>query len=131
MEYIVYIALIVLAFWFGWHVRGIVITINISQNPEKAIKMLEQIKKINAAETVEELDQLALALAKNSTTDDTTQEMEIERVGPTLYAYSKESGQFLAQGANLADVLDAVHKRFPNKKFFGTIANDNPAKELA
>jgi hypothetical protein len=131
MEYLTYIILAILAFWFGWHLRGIIITLNIAQNPDKAIKMLEEIKKINAATTVEELDQLALSLAKNSTTDNTTQEMKIERVGPTLYAYSKESGQFLAQGANLADVLDAAHKRFPNKKFFGTISNDNPAKELA
>lgn len=123
MEYLIYTIVAVAAFWFGWHVRGIIITINISQNPDKAIKMLEQIKKINAAETVEELNAL-----KSDASDN---EMSIERVGDMLYAYSKENGQFLAQGPNLADVLAAVHKRFPNKTFVGTIDKDSSAKELA
>jgi len=27
-------------------------------------------------------------------------------------------------------LLEAVHARFPGKKFFGTISSDDPAKEL-
>lgn len=123
MEYLIYAIIASAAFWLGWHLRGIIITINIAHDPDKAIKMLEQIKKINAAETVEELNAIGTGLVDN--------EMTIERVGNVLHAYSKENGQFLAQGTNLADVLDAVHKRFPNKTFVGTISKDDPAKELA
>jgi len=56
--------------------------------------------------------------------------MELERVGDMLYAYDKHSGQFLAQASNLASLSEIIDKRFPGKKFFGTISKDNTAKEL-
>jgi hypothetical protein len=56
--------------------------------------------------------------------------MLIERVGDQLYAYAKETGQFLGQGPNFDAVAETVGKRFPGQKFFGTISADDPAKEL-
>lgn len=124
MEYLIYSLAIAIGFWLGWHIRGIIITINISQNPEKAIKMLEQIKKINAATSVEELKELANGESNKV-------RLNIERVGDQLYAYDSDTGHFIAQGANLTAVLESAHKRFPSQSFFGEIDKDNPAKELA
>lgn len=123
MEYLIYTIVAAVAFWLGWHVRGIVITINISRNPDTAIKMLEQIKKINAAETVDELNAIERDVTDN--------EMTIEKAGNTLYAYSKESGQFLAQGTSLEDICSAIQKRFPGKTYFGVLPKDDSTKELA
>ena len=123
MEYLIYIIVASVAFWLGWHIRGIVITINISQNPEKAIKMLEQIKKINAAESVEELKELANGESNKV-------KLNIERVGDQLFAYDSDTGHFIAQGVDLPAVLDSAHKRFPSRFFFGTIDKDSSAKEL-
>ena len=125
MEYLIYTIVAAVAFWLGWHVRLIVMIAHLSVDPDKMIKLLEKVKEINATQTDEELEQL---IKKETNLE---QEIDIERVGNVLYAYSKENGQFLAQGSTLADLLDSVHKRFPNKKFFGTISKDNPAKELA
>ena len=129
MEYIIYTIVAAAAFWFGWHVRGIVITINIAQNPDKAIKMLEQIKKINAAETVEELN--SLAKVESNKVESNEVKLNIERVGDQLFAYDSDTGHFIAQGPDLTAVLESAHKRFPSQFFFGTIDNDSPAKELA
>lgn len=123
MEYLIYTIVAAVAFWLGWHVRGIVVTINISQNPEKAIKMLEQIKKINAAKSVEELKELANGESNKV-------KLNIERVGDQLFAYNSDTGHFIAQGADLTAVLDSAHKRFPSQFFFGTIDKDSSAKEL-
>lgn len=126
MEYIVYTIVGAVAFWLGWHVRGIVVTINIAQNPDKAIKMLEEIKKINAAETVEELREIA----KGAKEESNEVRLNIERDGDMLYAYDSDTGHFISQGTDLTTVLDLAHKRFPSRFFFGTINKDNPAKEL-
>jgi len=57
-------------------------------------------------------------------------EMSIERVGDQLYAYAKDTGQFLGQASDLASLTRIVSERFPEQTFFGTISRDNPAKEL-
>jgi hypothetical protein len=119
MDFIIYIVIAVVAFFFGWHARGIIMLANLSGDPDKIIKMLEEIKRINADE------------AAGIVRDDTGTELFIERVGNSLYAYIKDTNQFVAQGSDLASVLDTAHKRFPTQKFFGTISKDNPAKELA
>jgi hypothetical protein len=118
MDFIIYVVIAVVAFFFGWHVRGIIMLANLGANPDKIIKMLEEIKRINADEA-----------AGIVHTDGT--ELFIERVGNSLYAYIKDTNQFVAQGSDLTSVLDTAHRRFPTQKFFGKISKDNPAKELA
>jgi hypothetical protein len=119
MDFIIYAVICLLAFIFGWHARGIIFLANLSVNPDKIIKMLEEIKRINAEE------------AAGIVRDESGTELFIERVGNMLYAYSKDTNQFVAQGTDLKSVLETAHKRFPTQKFFGTISKDNIAKELA
>lgn len=111
MDYIIYIVLGAVAFWLGWHARGIVFLANISIDPEKTIKMLEKIKEINAAESQEELDGIV------STQLDAV-EVQPEEVKGVWYAYAKTSGQFLGQGSSLEEALTQAANRFPNKKFW-------------
>ena len=121
MDWIVYFIVGLVAFWAGWHARAISILTNMARNPEHMINILNQIKKINE----EELAEAVPADSQAGT------ELKIERVGNQLFAYDKDSGEFIAQGPDLATLLDAANERYPNDKFFGTIAKDNPAKDLA
>jgi hypothetical protein len=105
------------AFYIGKHWALFQFSQNLSKDPDRMIEILKQIKEIN-----HEVDE-------NSMPEDANP-MEVERVGDVLYAYDKHSGQFLAQAPTLNNLLEVVHNRFPNKKFFGTISNDNPTKEL-
>ena len=105
------------AFYLGKHWALFQFSQNLSRNPDDMIRVLNKIKEIN-----EEIDE-------NDMPEDANP-MEVERVGDMLYAYDKHDNQFLAQAKDLNSLLEAVHARFPSKKFFGTISQDNPAKEL-
>lgn len=106
------------AFWAGWFFRGIVLLARFSDNPQHFIDILERIKKVN-----EDM--------KRETVEDTTgTELSIERHGDVLYAFVKDTNQFIAQGNDLTSVLNEANKRYPNRRFFGNISKDNPAKEL-
>ena len=117
MDIIIYSVIAAGAFIIGWNLRGVVILANLAKDPQKFIKMLNQIEKINEAE------------ANGEEIPDGT-ELTIERVGNTLYAYAKETNQFIAQGPDLSSVIEEAQKRFPGKKFFGLIPHGDPAKEL-
>jgi hypothetical protein len=118
MELLTILILIGLAFYLGWVLRGVVVLSNLSEDPDRIIKILEKIKKINEEQSSSD------PVITNGT------ELRIERVGDILYAYSKDDDQFVAQGADLASVLESAKKRFPDTVFFGNISKDNPAKEL-
>lgn len=111
MDFIIYIVLGAVAFWLGWHARGIVFLANISVNPDKMIKMLEKVKEINEAKSPEELE------AIERTPFDAV-EVAPEQVKGVWYAYAKDTNQFLAQGNSLEEALTAAAKRFPDKKFW-------------
>jgi hypothetical protein len=117
------------AYWVGQAVGKHVATVNVmlalAKDPDSIKKLSESLRKVHEAETQEELDDAAKLVTNNTGT-----EMTIERVGDQLYAYAKDTGQFLAQATNLASLTEAVDKRFPGQKFFGTISKDDPAKEL-
>lgn len=117
MEHIIYIIIGLIAFWLGWHLRGIVILAHLANKPEDMIKILEQVKKINQSEDTDDAS--------------TGVELRIERVGNVLYAYRQNDNSFIAQGDNLSAVLETAHSRFPGVTFFGNISQDNPAKEIA
>ena len=106
-------------YYIGWFMRGIHVIKLLARDPERIIKMLEEIKKINAEEEHE------------SSTNLEGTELAIERHGNMLYAFAKENDQFIAQGTDLNVLLEEAKKRFPDRKFFGVIDKDNPAKELA
>ena len=104
MEIISILVLIVIAMWAGWHIRGIVMLAAISENPERVIKMLKEIQRINETESVEDI----LGAV----------EIKPEQVNGYWYAYSADNSQFLGQGPTLEDALKMVADRFPEKKFW-------------
>lgn len=106
-------------YMIGWILRGVVILSHLANHPEVMMDILARIKKINDAEKKVE------DTVKNGT------ELAIERVNDCLYAYAKDTNQFIAQGSTLKELLDDAHKRFPGKLFFGNIPADDPAKDLA
>ena len=105
------------AFYVGKHWALFQFSQNLSKDPDRMIEILNQIKDINQEVETNDMPEDA-------------HPMELERVGDVLYAYDKHSGQFLAQASNLASLSEIIDKRFPGKKFFGTISKDNTAKEL-
>jgi hypothetical protein len=113
------------AFSIGKHWALYQFSQNLSNNPDEMIKVLNKIKQLNA----EEIAQTELEPAVGNSESGT--EMKIERVGDQLYAYAKDTNQFLGQATNLTALLETVKQRFPGKEFFGTISADDPAKELA
>lgn len=117
MDFLFYAFIFGFGAWLGWHARGAIFLYHISENPERIIEILKQIKKIN--ENGEE-----------GTTPQGT-ELRIEKHGPLLYAFASESDEFIAQGPTLKDLLETAHKRYPGRVFFGNIPNDDPAKDLA
>ena len=118
MDFISTLVIVAVAMWAGWHLRGITLLARFSSDPQHFINILQQIKKINEQE------------ASEKTVDQNGTELAIERHGDMMYAFVKDTNQFIAQGANLQAVLDEAKKRYPNRKFFGNISKDNPAKEL-
>ena len=116
MEFIIYIALGAVAFWIGWHARGIVILANLARDPEKMIGILEKIKDINQEEEHEQHTTLEGI------------ELAIERVQDEFYAYNKKDGRFVAQGTSLESVLKSASDRFPGTKFFGKTSAENSTK---
>ena len=118
MDFLTIALIVAVALWVGWHLRGITLLSRFGSDPQHFIDILEKIKEINQLEAEGKL-----------VTDGT--ELSVERVGNVLYAYSKDSGQFIAQGPDLTTLLNEAHARFPDRKFFGEIKVDNPAKEIA
>lgn len=117
-DLLVYLVIAVVAFVIGWRARAVILMAAMGTDPDKFIDMLRQVKKINDAE-------------QRETKSGEATELFIERVNNYLYAYVKETNQFVAQGPDLKSLLAEAHKRFPGKVFFGEIDKDSPAKELA
>jgi hypothetical protein len=138
-NWIIFTVVILVAVRVGWKLHEAWMLWIIAEHPER-MKMVLAVSNAARSMTDEErgeLIQKVRSIRESGSLEDLTEdltkggrEMNLERVGDTLYAYAKDTGQFLAQGANLAAISEVLEKRFPNEKFFGTIAADNPAKEL-
>jgi len=103
-----------LVFQMGKHWGFYKISQQMLNNPEAMTELLARVRELS----IEDPD------------SDKGTEMSIERVGDQLYAYAKDTGQFLGQAGDLDALTQIVSKRFPEQTFFGTITADNPAKEL-
>jgi len=110
-----YVAVFYVAFHLGKHWALFQFSQNIVSRPEDMIRVLEQVKRLNA----EDLD-----------LPEGTQALEIERVGGQLYAYKQETKEFMGQGPDLSTLIAQIEQRFPGEKFFGKLAQTNSAKEL-
>lgn len=116
---ILYVVGLFVAFWLGKRYAHAKFLYNLSEHPERTIEALRKIKEINDREANE------TGNAKTGT------ELAIERHGNVLYAFTKETNQFIAQGNTLSALLDEANKRYPDRKFFGTIPDGDSAKDLA
>ena len=119
--YIFILLIVACALYIGWSLRGVSFMLKIGSNPDYYINILQKIKELNEQEDSELPDEV-----KSKGT-----ELLIERVNDMLYAYAKETNQFIAQGRDLKSLLETAHDRFPGKIFFGEIPEDSSAKELA
>ena len=113
----------IVGYFVGYHMRAIMLIKGMSEDPDHFIRLLEQVKKIN-----DEHDEEMTKLRASGPVDGT--ELAIERVGNMFYAYTKDTNQFIAQGASVDALMDQAKLRHPDRKFFGTIAKEDSTKEL-
>lgn len=88
----------------GWHFRSMIFLHSISENPDKIMEMLKKIKEINEN-------------TERGLPEDVI-EVTAEQVNGVVYAYAKDTGEFLAQAGNLHQALVLAAKRFPDRKFW-------------
>jgi hypothetical protein len=133
--WLVYMSIGIVGVKIGWSLHEAWMIWLIREHPERmemAINLSKRVNQMNEQQLDDLADQLKQARdAQDLVVKPAGTEMTIERVGNMLYAYAKDTGQFLAQGPNLDAVIKNTELRYPGQKFFGTIANDNSAKELA
>ena len=103
-----YIVVAIVAYKIGGFVKGFEMIQSLARNPQRSVEMLEELKRIHEAESMEEL---------NGILGDAI-ELNIEKVGEVVYAYNKETGQFLAQAQTAHQVAMLVAERFPGQKFW-------------
>ncbi len=53
-----------------------------------------------------------------------TEELSVERHGQQIYIYTKNDGEFLAQGASLEECLNRIEQRFPGRTFRGLLSKE-------
>jgi hypothetical protein len=108
IDFIVYFIIAVSAFWLGKQFAIVRFIENLSNNPDKIIKMLEEIKRINAEH------ELAVAAL---VPEDAIMLNTEERAG-SVYLFQSEDDKFIAQGKSIEDALKSAAERFPGKKFW-------------
>lgn len=129
MDYILVAGAIYLAFKAGYWFHRYYFAWIISEHPELLEKLLEVVKtgKMDPTEFTNVIK--SKHDIKTESKEEGT-ELVVERHGGMLYAFAKDTDQFIAQGSSLHILLEEAAKRFPGRKFFGEIAKENPAKEL-
>jgi hypothetical protein len=112
-----------IGFYCGWKVNEKFFVHIIKTDPE-SIEEACRIARRNLAE-----DQLGQSEVELETEDGKLVktrgvELAIEMVGGVMYAYSKATNQFIAQGNTIEDLLKIAHKRFPGQTFFGDLPEE-------
>ncbi len=95
----------ILGFVAGWHLRTITMLRNMIDNPDEIIKVMNQLKEMSDQEKMFGGSEADLI------------EMKIENHQGLTYAYDKHTGEFIAQGDSLENMLASAKQRFPNKRF--------------
>lgn len=110
------------ALWIGWRVHEAFIIHIIRTNPE----ILKELSKV-VEDHNDELgtEEITVVTSDGQKMDTEGVEMIVEREGNLLYAYSKTTNQFIAQGDSIENLLSMAHKRFPGKTFFGNILEED------
>jgi len=104
LEFLPFVAVAVVFYNIGSHVRAFQIMQKLASEPEKFIHLINKIKEINDAED-------------DSMPEDAV-EVQTEQVNDLVFAYNKATGEFLAQAQNLHQVMLETAKRYPGKKFW-------------
>jgi hypothetical protein len=108
-EILIYASVAVIAAWIGWHLRGVALLIKLSRDPRATIELLEQLKEINDEENTE-----PAIKGKNANWI----EVKAEQVGQMVYAYAKDTNQFLGQGSSIEEAVKSAQARYPAKTFW-------------
>lgn len=98
IEFIIVIFVAAVAFIWGWKAREY-----------QAMRFLSNYQKM--------IEEAARAETVN------TIMIDVQRDGDQFFIYNKETGEFLAQGTNHADVSAILGERFPSKRFTATPEN--------
>jgi hypothetical protein len=104
LEFLPYAVVAIVFYNIGSHVRAVQIMLNLSKDPDRFIEMVQKIKEINTTE-VKDVPEDAV-------------ELEIEKVNGMVYAYNKQTGEFLAQAQNIYQAAVLAAARYPDKKFW-------------
>jgi len=99
--------------WYaGWVARGIVIITNLARDPERMIKMLEEIRALNIEEQEGTAQPTTAARPKDAVA------VWAEELKGLTYIYTVEKNEFVGQGPSLHDALVMAAERYPNKTFW-------------
>jgi hypothetical protein len=112
-----YVAVFYIAFHLGKHWALLKVSQSIVEHPENMQQVLTRLAEITAEEAESAPDGAVM--------------MRVEQVGSVLYAYARDTGEFLAQAPDMTLLTQRVSERFPHKKFFGEMITDNSAKTVA
>lgn len=106
---ILYFAIV---FWIGWRVRTAVIMYHLSEDPDRMIKILNQIKEINQ---------------KSETKEETKPngDVKIEHHHGHVYLFETTTDKFLAQGKTITEAIAMMDKRFPGQFELKVVAPDS------
>ena len=99
MEIFIVVGSLIVGFSFGWNLRERVAVV-------KANKLLAEMQQLEDEEESEDIIRLT-----------------IEKHGDTLFAYHKDSSQFIAQALNREELELKLAELFPGKKFGVTPKN--------
>ena len=98
----------IIGFVAGWLNHAYAFFQKCKSNPDELIELLTKYKKVNqTSEKVQTSEQ------------EDTSDIKVERHGDQLYIYTAEDDEFLAQGSTLQDALDNVQRRYPGRVFKG------------
>ena len=103
------------AFWIGKSVGTHLATYRmikaLADNPEPFIAISKQLKQIDEASSLSEIDSAVSELDSNAI------EIELEEINGFVYAYNKTTGQFLAQARDIEQAVRIASQRFPGQTF--------------
>jgi len=104
------------AFWIGKSVGTHLATYRmikaLADNPEPFIAISKQLKQIDEASSLSEIDSAVSELDSNAI------EIELEEINGFVYAYNKTTGQFLAQARDIEQAVRIASQRFPGQTFW-------------
>jgi len=109
--WIMWIVGVSVAYWIGHaiggHMKAYQIMENLLRDPEGMKALIDKLKLINDAETLEDVNVPENAIP-----------LEIEKVNGYIYAYNKLTGEFLSQAHDIEQAARIARQRFPGKTFW-------------